>query len=48
MVGCYLVAVALSYSLQIVEEGAIGVTSNDVPVDALVDKRAWVELIPKS
>lgn len=29
-------AVALSYSMQIVEDGSIGVTSDDIPVDALV------------
>ena len=29
-------AVALSYSLQIIDEGSISVTPNDVPVDALV------------
>ncbi|XP_021849890.1 5-formyltetrahydrofolate cyclo-ligase, mitochondrial-like isoform X3 [Spinacia oleracea] len=28
--------VALSYSMQIVEDGSIGVTSDDIPVDALV------------
>lgn len=28
--------VALSYSIQIVEDGAIGITPDDIPVDALV------------
>ena len=46
MVGCYLVAVALSYSLQIVEEGAIGVTSNDVLVDALVSPAGFIPISP--
>lgn len=30
------IAVALSYSLQIMDEGIIPVTPNDIPVDALV------------
>uniref|UniRef100_A0A2N9EBY6 5-formyltetrahydrofolate cyclo-ligase n=1 Tax=Fagus sylvatica TaxID=28930 RepID=A0A2N9EBY6_FAGSY len=38
--------VALSYSLQIVEEGAIGVTSNDVPVDALVSPAGFIPISP--
>lgn len=29
-------AVALSYSLQILDEGVIPATANDVPIDALV------------
>ncbi|KAL0004052.1 hypothetical protein SO802_011613 [Lithocarpus litseifolius] len=38
--------VALSYSLQIVDEGAIAVTSNDVPVDALVSPAGFIPISP--
>ncbi|KAG2707353.1 hypothetical protein I3843_05G132200 [Carya illinoinensis] len=36
--------VALSYSLQIVKEGDIAVTSNDVPVDALVSPAGYIPI----
>ncbi|XP_041012961.1 5-formyltetrahydrofolate cyclo-ligase, mitochondrial-like isoform X3 [Juglans microcarpa x Juglans regia] len=36
--------VALSYSLQIVEEGDIAVTFNDVPVDALVSPAGYIPI----
>ncbi|KAK9935591.1 hypothetical protein M0R45_022690 [Rubus argutus] len=36
--------VALSYSIQIVEEGAIPVTSNDVSVDALVSPAGFIPI----
>nr|GMD25846.1 phospholipid-transporting ATPase 3-like [Ipomoea batatas] len=35
-VDLFIVPVALAYSIQVVEEGAIPITPNDVPVDALV------------
>ncbi|XP_020412210.1 5-formyltetrahydrofolate cyclo-ligase, mitochondrial isoform X2 [Prunus persica] len=38
--------VALSYSIQIVEEGAIAVTSNDVSVDALVSPAGVIPISP--
>ncbi|TQD73153.1 hypothetical protein C1H46_041321 [Malus baccata] len=38
--------VALSYSVQIVEEGAIAVTSNDVSVDALVSPAGVIPISP--
>lgn len=41
---CFWVAVALSYSLQIVEEGDIAVTFNDVPVDALVSPAGYIPI----
>ncbi|KAI8021766.1 hypothetical protein LOK49_LG03G00382 [Camellia lanceoleosa] len=34
--------VALSYSLQIVDEGAIAITHNDVPVDAIVPPAGFI------
>ncbi|PRQ41264.1 putative 5-formyltetrahydrofolate cyclo-ligase [Rosa chinensis] len=40
------VCVALSYSIQIMEEGAIPVTSNDVSVDALVSPAGFVPISP--
>ena len=46
MLDCYLVAVALSCSLQIVDEGAIAVTSNDVPVDGLVSPAGFIPMSP--
>ena len=36
MCRAFCFAVALSYSVQIMDEGVIPVTPNDVPVDALV------------
>lgn len=41
-----LAAVALSYSIQIAEEGAIPVTSNDVSVDALVSPAGFIPISP--
>ncbi|XP_050276912.1 5-formyltetrahydrofolate cyclo-ligase, mitochondrial-like isoform X8 [Quercus robur] len=38
--------VALSYSLQIVDEGAIAVTSNDISVDALVSPAGFIPMSP--
>ncbi|XP_042495983.1 5-formyltetrahydrofolate cyclo-ligase, mitochondrial-like isoform X3 [Macadamia integrifolia] len=38
--------VALSYSLQIMEEGVIPVTPNDVPVDALVSPAGVIPISP--
>ncbi|KAM1498191.1 hypothetical protein EV1_020837 [Malus domestica] len=38
--------VALSYSVHIVEEGAIAVTSNDVSVDALVSPAGVIPISP--
>ncbi|XP_016434100.2 5-formyltetrahydrofolate cyclo-ligase, mitochondrial [Nicotiana tabacum] len=38
--------VALAYSIQIVDEGAIGVTPNDVPVDALVSPAGFSPISP--
>ncbi|PQQ18207.1 5-formyltetrahydrofolate cyclo-ligase mitochondrial isoform X4 [Prunus yedoensis var. nudiflora] len=38
--------VALSYSIQIVEEGAIAVTSNDVSVGALVSPAGFIPISP--
>ena len=46
MLDFHLVAVALSYSLQIVDEGAIAVTSNDGPVDALVSPAGFIPMSP--
>lgn len=42
---CYLLAVALSYSLQIVEE-PIPVSPHDVPVDALVSPCGFIPISP--
>jgi 5-formyltetrahydrofolate cyclo-ligase len=39
-------AVALSYSLQIIDEGSISVTPNDVPVDALVSPAGVIPISP--
>lgn len=39
-----MVAVGLSYSLQIIDEGAIAVTSNDVSVDALVTPAGYIPI----
>ncbi|KAL7240919.1 hypothetical protein ACSBR2_006543 [Camellia fascicularis] len=38
--------VALSYSLQIVDEGAIAITHNDVPVDAIVSPAGFIPTSP--
>lgn len=38
--------VALSYSLQIIDEGSISVTPNDVPVDALVSPAGVIPISP--
>eukprot|EP00268_Persea_americana_P037709 TRINITY_DN3739_c0_g1_i1.p1 TRINITY_DN3739_c0_g1~~TRINITY_DN3739_c0_g1_i1.p1 ORF type:complete len:288 (-),score=52.92 TRINITY_DN3739_c0_g1_i1:231-1094(-) len=38
--------VALAYSLQIMDEGVIAVTSNDMPVDALVSSDAVIRISP--
>ncbi|KAL7261010.1 hypothetical protein ACSBR1_006636 [Camellia fascicularis] len=43
---CCLAAVALSYSLQIVDEGAIAITHNDVPVDAIVSPAGFIPTSP--
>lgn len=39
-----MVAVGLSYSLQVIDEGAIAVTSNDVSVDALVTPAGYIPI----
>lgn len=39
-------AVALAYSLQIMVEGVIAVTSNDMPVDALVSPDGVIRISP--
>lgn len=39
-------AVALAYSIQVVEEGAIPITPNDVPVDALVSPTGFIPISP--
>ena len=39
-------AVALAYSLQIMVEGVISVTSNDMPVDALVSPDGVIRISP--
>lgn len=36
--------VGLSYSLQVIDEGAIAVTSNDVSVDALVTPAGYIPI----
>ncbi|XP_028085626.1 5-formyltetrahydrofolate cyclo-ligase, mitochondrial-like isoform X2 [Camellia sinensis] len=38
--------VALSYSLQIVDEGAITIRHNDVPVDAIVSPAGFIPTSP--
>nr|GLL34266.1 5-formyltetrahydrofolate cyclo-ligase, mitochondrial-like [Ipomoea trifida] len=38
--------VALAYSIQVVEEGAIPITPNDVPVDALVSPTGFIPISP--
>ncbi|XP_019170693.1 PREDICTED: 5-formyltetrahydrofolate cyclo-ligase, mitochondrial-like [Ipomoea nil] len=38
--------VALAYSIQVVEEGAIPITPNDVPVDALVSPAGFIPISP--
>lgn len=40
--------VALSYSVQIVEDGVIPVTPNDVPVDALVSPKGFIPISPSA
>lgn len=39
-------AVALSYSLQIIDEEVISVTPNDIPVDALVSPAGVIPISP--
>lgn len=41
-----MVAVALLYSLQLVDEESIPVTPYDVPVDALVSPRGFIPISP--
>lgn len=44
----YPIAVALSYSPQILEDGSIPVTPNDVMIDALVTPSGVVPISPRA